>query len=132
MNFNLKEGIKSIINEKVDENMTAKNFGSGEIEVLATPVMIGFMEHASLQAVDPNLPEGYATVGYSLDVRHLSPTPVGMKVEVKSELVKIEEKKLTFKVTAYDEEEKIGEGEHIRFIVEVDQLQNKAENKSRT
>lgn len=117
MEFNLKVGMTYTSEIVVEMKDTAAAFGSGEIKVFATPMMIGLMENAALHAVDPHLPEGYKTVGTHLDVSHLAATPIGMKARAVAELTAIEGKKLTFKVTAYDEQEKIGEGTHNRYII---------------
>ncbi|KAB2953078.1 thioesterase [Heliorestis acidaminivorans] len=122
---NLNVGLKAIKEEMVTEEKTAKSYGSGGVDVYATPAMIGLMEGAALQSVDPLLPEGMATVGIHLDVAHLSATPVGMKVRAEAELIAIEGKKLTFHITAYDEVDKIGEGRHQRFIISSDKFMSK-------
>lgn len=120
MEFNLSIGMSAKVEITVELKDTAVSFGSGGVKVLATPMMIGIMENAALKAVDANLPEGYATVGTHLDVKHLTATPIGMKAYAEAELIKIEGKKLLFNVTAYDEKEKIGEGTHTRYIIAVD------------
>ncbi|SNS83495.1 Thioesterase superfamily [Anaerovirgula multivorans] len=120
MDFNLSIGMSAEVGITVELKDTAVSFGSGGVKVLATPMMIGIMENAALKAVDTNLPEGYATVGTHLDVKHLTATPIGMKAYAEAELIKIEGKKLTFNVIAYDEKEKIGEGTHTRYIIAVD------------
>jgi len=80
--------------------------------------------------VDPHLGEDSATVGLSLNVKHLAATPVGMKVTAAAELIGIEGKKLTFKVEAYDEQEKIGEGIHERYIIKLSKFLERAAQKS--
>lgn len=81
-------------------------------------------------SVSDKLDEGFTTVGISVYVRHLSATPLGMKVEIKSELIKIDGRALTFKVEAYDEKGLIGEGIHERFIVNNEKFQAKTDSKS--
>ncbi len=130
MEFELEAGSKNKITRKVADEMTADNFGSGGVEVLATPVMVGFMENAALGAVDSHLPEGYATVGYHLDIKHLSPTPVGMEVEVTAELVEVDGRQLTFEVKAEDESDIIGEGRHIRMVIEKEKFMEQAGQKA--
>ncbi|MDD2573098.1 MAG: thioesterase family protein [Bacillota bacterium] len=98
------------------------SFGSGGVKVFATPMMIGLMENAALSAVDLHLPKGYVTVGTRIDVRHLAATPVGMKVYAMAQLTGIDGKRLEFKVEAYDEKEKIGEGSHERYIIDVERF----------
>ena len=81
-------------------------------------------------SVDDKLEEGFTTVGISVNVKHLSATPLGMKVEIKSDLIKVDGRALTFKVEAYDEKGLIGEGIHERFIVNNEKFQAKADSKS--
>lgn len=131
MDFNLHVGLTAEKREEVTTNNTARKFGSGGIDVYATPAMIGLMEGASLAAVDPVLPEGMATVGISLDVKHIAATPVGMGVRATAELMEIVGKRLIFKVTAYDEVEKIGEGTHQRYIIDMENFLHNAEIKKK-
>jgi len=127
---NLKIGITAQVGKTVSEDDTAVKFGSGGVRVFATPMMVALMENAALNAVDPHLGEDSATVGLSLNVKHLAATPVGMKVTAAAELIGIEGKKLTFKVEAYDEQEKIGEGIHERYIIKLSKFLEKANQKS--
>jgi len=131
MDFNLKVGMTGEISKVVAENDTAAAFGSGGVLVFATPMMIGLMENAALNAVDPHLPDEHATVGIHLDVRHLAATPVGMKVTAKAELLEIKGKKLKFKIEAFDEREKIGEGYHSRYIINTPQFLKSVEEKGK-
>lgn len=119
MDYDLKVGMTAQVEKVVSEDDTAVKFGSGGVRVFATPMMIALMENAALNTVDPYLGEDLATVGLSLNVKHLAATPVGMKVTAKAELVSIEEKKLTFRVESNDEQEKIGEGTHERYIIKL-------------
>ena len=80
-------------------------------------------------SVDDKLEEGFTTVGISVNVKHLSATPLGMKVEIKSNLIKVDGRALTFKVEAYDEKGLIGEGIHERFIVNNEKFQAKTDSK---
>ncbi len=125
MEFNLNVGLKNKEEKTVTMNDTAKVFGSGAAEVFATPLMIGLMETASMNAVKELLPEGFSTVGISVNVRHISATAVGKKVWAEAELVEIDRKRLVFKVDAYDEDKKIGEGTHERFIVDEKKFMDK-------
>lgn len=118
MEFNLKEGLKHIEKKTVTMNDTASVFGSGAAEVFATPMMIGLMEAASMYAVKNYLPEGYSTVGISVNIKHTGATAVGKMVWAEAELIEIDRKRLVFKVDAFDEDKKIGEGTHERFIID--------------
>lgn len=104
----------------VTTDMTAKAVGSGGLEVFGTPFMMGLMEYAAMQCVQPELPEGKGTVGVDIASSHLAPTPVGMKVSATAEVTGISAngKMITFKVTASDEDGLIGEGTHTRAVID--------------
>ena len=125
----LKPGLSAEKTEIVSEKNTASYYGSGFLDVFSTPCMIALMEGSALSAVDPFLPQGWSTVGTELNVKHLSATPLGMKVSAKAELLSIDGRALQFKVEAFDEAGKIGEGTHNRFIVESAKLIARAEAK---
>lgn len=113
----IKTGIKSSLEVTVTNELTAAVYGSGLVEVYATPAMIALMERTCQLSVQEQLPEGHLTVGILVNVRHLKATPVGMKVVCNSELIEIDGKRLVFRVVTNDEEGMIGEGIHERFIV---------------
>src|SRR5688572_15436299 len=98
---------------------TAPHVGSGKVKVLATPVMVGLMEEAALNAVEGLLPPGHQTVGTRLDITHVAATPVGLRVTAGAELLRIDGRRLFFRVWADDESERIGEGTHERIVVDV-------------
>lgn len=112
-------GQRSLI---VEERHTAGHLGSGGAPVYATPMMVLAMEEAALAAVDPLLEPGTATVGYSLDIKHLAATPIGMRVTATATLQSIDGKMLTFHVEARDERELIGEGTHIRAVIDLERF----------
>jgi len=114
---------------RVEAEQTARHLGSGNVSVLATPEMIRLMEAAAVRAVDPLLPEGYSTVGIQLQVSHLAATPLGMRVRVRAELQQVEDRKLTFRVQAFDEVEQVGEGTHQRMIVDLARFKQRVEAK---
>lgn len=125
----LRPGLTGSAGIVVGNEHTAPHVGSGRIKVLATPVMVNLMEAASLQAVEGLLPEGHQTVGTHLNVRHIAATPVGLRVTATAELVKIEKRTLTFSVSAEDEKGPIGDGEHVRIIVNVAKFDQRAQEK---
>lgn len=128
--FNLKVGMAGEASVIVNASNTAIKFGSGAVNVYATPAMIGLMENASINAVDRHLPEGYATVGTKIEIKHMAATPIGMKVMANSEVIEIDGLKIKFKVEAFDEKEKIGEGTHNRYIIKLSDFLRKAESKA--
>ena len=92
--------------------------GSGDMPVLATPAMLALMENAAMLAVADELPEGSTTVGGQISSSHLAPSPVGAEVSAKATLEKIDGRKLFFNVIATEGDKVIGEGTHLRFIVD--------------
>ena len=102
----------------VENKHLAANVGSGDLEVLATPAMMALMENAAMEAVKDALAEGQTTVGGQISSSHLRPTAPGQTVTATAVLTAVEGRKLTFKVTAHDDKGVIGEGEHIRFVVD--------------
>ncbi|ACB85411.1 thioesterase family protein [Natranaerobius thermophilus] len=121
----MQVGDRNEIVKEVSKEFSAKEFGSGSVDVLATPAMIAFMEEAALKLVDSQLDEDRATVGSLVNVKHLAPTPVGDKVKVNAVLKEVDGKRLVFEVTAHDSNNKIGEGEHERFIINLSKFMNK-------
>jgi predicted thioesterase len=126
----LKPGLTGELETTVDENNVASHVGSGNAAVFATPAMITLMERASVAAVDSYLPDGQTTVGIEVNVHHLAATPLGMKVRARSELLEIDGRWLTFRVEAFDEAEKIGEGSHRRAIIDVERFLAKVAQKA--
>ncbi|MBO5338739.1 MAG: thioesterase family protein [Clostridia bacterium] len=110
-------GKKNQLKMTVNSSDTAKTFGSGELEVLATPRMIALMEECAYKCISDSLEAGATTVGTLMNVKHLSATPVGMEVTVEAEVTENEGRRVCFFVKAYDECGLIGEGTHERFIV---------------
>lgn len=125
----LAAGLKGSARIRVSDQHTAPHVGSGKIKVLATPVMVNLMEAASLQAVEGRLPEGCQTVGTHLNVRHFAATPVGLEARAEAELVRVDGRTLTFRVTATDERGPIGDGEHTRIVVNVASFDKRAQEK---
>ena len=118
MEINIPQGVKGEQIVFVNETNTAKAYGSGLIDVFATPAMVGLMENTAHTSVQEFLPQGMVTVGIEINVKHIKATPLGMKVTCNSVLEKVEGKRLFFNVEAFDEVGKIGEANHIRYIVD--------------
>lgn len=126
----LELGIKCERTMTVREEDTAISMCSGAMHVLATPVMICLMEETAFLSVNDKLESGMGTVGTDVNIKHISPTPVGMEIRCESELVGINGRALTFSVKAYDKYGLIGEGTHERFIIDEKKFQQKCDQKS--
>jgi predicted thioesterase len=100
--------------------MSARHLGSGNVGVLATPAMIAQMEGVSMRCVQPYLGEGQTTVGYIVNIRHLAPTPIGSSVMTRSVVTALEGRKIRFAVECREGEKVVGEGEHVRAIIDGD------------
>ena len=98
----------------------AINFlGNEGARVLSTPHMIGLMEFACRNAVLPMLEAGYDTLGTKVSVSHLAAAPIGSCVSITAEIAGVTDRRVEFRVEAWDESQKIGEGTHERAIVNV-------------
>ncbi|MGM0497488.1 MAG: thioesterase family protein [Bacteroidota bacterium] len=124
MKKNLEAGITHTEAKEVRYEDTAANYGSGLVEVFATPAMISLMENTALKTVLPYLSDNQNTVGFEVNVKHLKPTPVGKKVECTSVLKEVDGKKLVFDVEVKDEEDIVGKGVHTRFIINTQKFMN--------
>lgn len=113
----------------VREALLATQMGSGAVEVYATPAMIALMEAAAVAAIDPLLPEGQASVGAALEVRHLAATPPGAAVRARAEVIAVEGRQITVRVEAWDEQEQIGAGVHTRYVIDVARFMARARAK---
>ena len=114
----LVPGIRLTTTKTVTGNDTASVYGSGLHDVLSTPAMIAFMEQTAMRAVEACLNEGEGTVGTEVSVKHLKATPVGKEVTCTATLQEVNGNRLLFHVVASDENGKIGEGLHERFIID--------------
>ena len=101
-------------------------------QVLATPVMILIMENAALNAIKPFLEAGESAVGIAIDVRHFAATPVGRDVSATAEVVKVEGRRVDFKVSASDGQEEIGNGTHQRIVIDLGSFNERLARKSRS
>lgn len=114
----LEPGLTHTSRVTVSDRNTAITIGSGDMPVLATPAMLALMENAAMLAVAQELPEGSTTVGGHIESSHLKPSPVGTEVEATATLEKVDGRKLSFKVVARQGTTVIGEGTHLRFVVD--------------
>ena len=111
-------GLKHESDLVVTDTVTAIAMGSGDMPVLATPSMMALMENAAMLAVKDELPDGCTTVGGHIESSHLKPTKVGDTVRAVAEVTKVDGKKIEFHVAAFCGETLLGEGTHLRFIVD--------------
>ena len=122
MNQELNVGLSHTSEIVVSSEHSASRYGSGTVEVLATPAMVALMENAALMSVQPHLPPGLTTVGAEISVTHSKATAMGMGVSAKATLIGVDGRKLEFSVTAWDQEGEIGKGSHTRYVIDVERF----------
>ncbi len=113
----LEPGVVGEVQHRVTPETFASKWGNPGIEVLATPVVVGWLEDAAIRAVQPYLEPGQGSVGTLVSMKHLAATPAGMTVRATATVTEVDGRRIRFTVEAHDEKEKIAEGEHERFIV---------------
>ncbi|MBR4392253.1 MAG: thioesterase family protein [Bacteroidales bacterium] len=114
----------------VEHKDTAAVYGSGALEVFATPAMIALMEKTCLVGVSDKIGEGNTTVGISVNIKHLKASPVGAIIRCDAQLIEVDRKRLVFEVKCFEGDTLIGEGIHERFVVDSEKFMGKVEVRS--
>ena len=125
----LRPGLQGSAEIVVGAEHTAPRVGSGRVHVLATPVMINVMEAAALDAIERFLPAGHQSLGTHLSVGHYAATPVGMRLRASAQVVRIEGRTVEFRVEAFDDKERVGDGTHTRVVVNVARFDQRVQRK---
>jgi len=126
----IEPGLVGELTITVQESDTARVSGGESLPpVLSTPRMTSLMERTAHEAILPFLAEGQSSVGTLVNIRHLAATPVGMLARFRAELLEADGRRLRFKVEAWDEVDKIGEGEHERFIIDLTRFNERLDKK---
>src|SRR5438270_9194836 len=125
----LKEGLTGTAEIVVGPEHTAPRIGSGRVHVLATPVMINLMEAAALDAIERLLPHGHQSLGTHLNVGHYAATPVGMRLRASAVVTELDGRTIEFRVEAFDDKERVGDGTHARVIVNVERFDQRVQRK---
>jgi predicted thioesterase len=127
----LEPGLTASVTLVVDEADTALALRSGDVPVLGTPRVIALAEQATVEAIAGNLPEGKTTVGYQVQLAHLSPTPIGGTVVAEATLEQVESRRLTFRVAVNDARGLVAAGRVTRVIVERARFLERSHNEGR-
>ena len=126
----LETGITYKQSITVQPKDTAAVYGSGSLEVFATPAMVALMENTAVHCLEGHLEEGQDTVGIEINVKHvlctlccfyvkhIKATPAGGKVNCKAKVTEIEGRRIRFEIEAEDEKGQIGYAIHDRFIID--------------
>lgn len=126
----LEPGRQATVEETVTEDMTADRLGSGDVPVLGTPAVLALVEAAAVAAVADELEPGATTVGASVALDHLAPTPAGGTVTATAALAQVEGRRLTFRFEVTDAAGPVARGEHVRVIVDRDRFLGSARARS--
>jgi len=126
----LKVGLIGEASQNVTEEDTAARWGSGLVHAFSTPALIALTEIASVRAIEKFLGVNEASVGVEVSMKHIAATPIGMVVKARAELVEIDERRLKFKIEAWDEKDKVCEGELFRAIVDRSRFINRLTQKA--
>ena len=121
----IQEGLTHTSQLTVTQAVTAITMGSGDMPVLATPSMMALMENAAMLAVGDHLPEGCTTVGGHIDSSHLKPSKLGDTVTATATVTRVDGKKIEFTIQAHCGDVLLGEGTHLRFIVDKEKFMSR-------
>jgi len=114
---------------KTGPEHSANTFFAQLPDAFATPYLVGLFEGVSAELMAQHLTPGEQSVGIGMNLKHLAPTPLGMEVRAVTEITAVEGRKLTFKLEAFDEQEKIGDAVHERFIINAEKFMQKVRGK---
>jgi predicted thioesterase len=115
-------GLKGEMKRRVTDDIAINFLGLEGARVLATPAMIMLLEMTCRDSIFPLLEQGFDSVGTEVNVRHLGATPMGMEARFESEVIAVDNRRVRFKVAAYDEKEQIADGTHERFLINVERF----------
>ena len=118
MEYDMLKGLCHSETLVVEHKDTAAVYGSGALEVFATPAMIALMEKTCLEAVASKIGEGNTTVGIAVNIKQLKASPIGSLIRCDSKLIEVDRKRLVFEVRCFEGDTLVGEGIHERFVVD--------------
>jgi len=122
MEKELKEGLSFKQSITVELKDTAKTWGSGNLEVFATPALVGLMENTALKCIADYISEGNDTVGIEINTQHTKATKVGLAVTCEATIEKVDGKRIFFNIKAWDEVGEIGSSKHVRYIINTEKF----------
>jgi predicted thioesterase len=125
MEYDMLKGLCHSETLVVEHKDTAAVYGSGSLEVFATPAMIALMEKTCLESVNAQIGEGNTTVGIAVNIKHLKASSVGSTIRCNAKLIEVDRKRLVFEVQCFEGENLIGEGIHERFVVDSEKFMGK-------
>lgn len=124
-------GQNAVIRKVVQKSDTAGNYNCALNELLATPACVEMTINAAVETIDRYLPEGFISVGCSVEFSHTAPTSLGMTINIKTTIVAIEGHHIILEITAWDEMGEIGHGRHERAVVNREATLKKAKERTK-
>ncbi len=118
MSAKLEIGRAYSLQTRVEEWMTAEKAGNKGVDVLATSILVQFIENAALACMEPVLGPDSVSLGTHIDLEHHKPVPVGFIVRTEVEIVMVDGPRISFAVAVFDEREAVAEGTHERYIMD--------------
>ncbi|MBZ5601618.1 MAG: thioesterase family protein [Acidobacteriia bacterium] len=115
-------GLKGELRRRVTDDIAINFLGLDGARVLATPAMIMLLEMTCRDSILPHLDAGFDSVGTEVNVKHLAATPMGWEARFESEVIAVDDRRIRFKVAAFDDKEQIAEGTHERFVIHVERF----------
>lgn len=125
----IQPGLEAETSEIVTLESTAASHDKDLVAAYSTPALVGLMETAAHRAIQPHLPNGQTSVGIEIHVKHLAATPIGGHVRARAVITKMEGSTIHLALEAWDDVEKIGEGTHVRFVVDQERFYKRFETK---
>jgi fluoroacetyl-CoA thioesterase len=125
-------GLTGEVSVTVTPEVTAQHMGSGTVQVFATPELVRLMERAAVRALAEHLAPGQQSVGTLVNIRHLAASPIGATVTARAQLTAVEGRRLTFKVSATDDLDLVGEGTHERALIDMARFEDRVAKKRST
>ncbi len=126
----IEAGLKGEHRTTVTGDIAIDFLGLESARVLGTPFMIMLIEMTARNSIKPLLDEGFDSVGSDVSVKHLAATPMGMTITFHTEVIELDGRRVKFRVEAYDEKEKIAEGTHERFVINVSRFAERLRSKA--
>jgi len=124
-------GLKGELRRRVTDDIAINFLGLDGARVLATPAMIMLLEMTCRDSILPQLDSGFDSVGTEVNVKHLAATPRGWEARFESEVIAVDDRRIKFKVAAFDDKEQIAEGTHERFVINVERFAKRLAEKTR-
>lgn len=103
--------------------MAASRFHESSPRVLSTPSLLTFMQTTCADVLAPFLDRGEMAVSIKIEMSHLASTPIGMTITIRAEVIRVDGRRIYFKVEAFDEMEKIAQGYNDMFIIDEERFE---------